>query len=153
LPVSAHECAASARIDADPVINAATDFAIATSRFAANATSTVVTLADAPSRDACDRGPRSFSESTTGLALQPGRRRAFSAPSVLPGQVLERRAMACTHAGHVVLLRRLVKTRLKSLATSRGVITIGASRPVVVSRFIVSSVAGVHTIAHRRRDG
>jgi len=46
-----------------------------------------------------------------------------------------------------------VKTRRKSLATSRGVITIGASRPVVVSRFIVSSVAGVHTIAHRRRDG
>jgi hypothetical protein len=48
LPVSAHECAASATSDADPVTVAATDFATATSTLAPKATSTVVRLSDAP---------------------------------------------------------------------------------------------------------
>jgi len=43
-PVSAQECAASASSDADPVNNAATDFAAAISRFAPNATHTVSVL-------------------------------------------------------------------------------------------------------------
>ena len=43
-PVSAQECADSATIDAEPVSNAATDFAAAISRFAANATHTVTVL-------------------------------------------------------------------------------------------------------------
>ena len=38
MPASAHECTASATIDADPVITAATDFATATSAFATSAT-------------------------------------------------------------------------------------------------------------------
>ena len=41
MPVSAHECAASATIDAAPVSAAAIVFAIAMSRFAPSATSTV----------------------------------------------------------------------------------------------------------------
>ena len=44
LPVSAHECAASASIDADPVITAAAVLAIAMSMLATNATMTVSTL-------------------------------------------------------------------------------------------------------------
>ena len=44
--MSAQECAASAVIDAEPVSAAATDLAIATSRLAAIAMSTVTTLAD-----------------------------------------------------------------------------------------------------------
>jgi hypothetical protein len=58
------ECAASARIEADPVTTAATDFAIATKRLAQKATTTVVTLADAPVRDACESGPRSSPDFT-----------------------------------------------------------------------------------------
>lgn len=42
-PVSAHECADSATIDADPVSTAATVFAAAISPFARRATSTVTT--------------------------------------------------------------------------------------------------------------
>jgi hypothetical protein len=42
LPVSAHECVASASSDADPVATAATDFATATRRLAAKATRIVV---------------------------------------------------------------------------------------------------------------
>jgi hypothetical protein len=45
LPVSAHECAASATSDAEPVITAATVFAMAISRFAPNAITTVSTAA------------------------------------------------------------------------------------------------------------
>ena len=41
MPVSAHECAASATMDADPVTAAATDLAIASSALAVSATSTV----------------------------------------------------------------------------------------------------------------
>src|SRR6478672_792989 len=41
LPASAHECAASATIDADPVMTATTDFARAMSALATNATITV----------------------------------------------------------------------------------------------------------------
>ena len=44
MPVSAQECAASATIDAEPVIIAATDFAAAIRKFAPNATSTVSVL-------------------------------------------------------------------------------------------------------------
>src|SRR4029077_11056761 len=58
LPVSAQECAASARIDADPVTTAATDFATATRRLAAKATRTVVRLAEPAPRAARDSGPR-----------------------------------------------------------------------------------------------
>ncbi len=47
LPVSAHECAASATNDADPVTTAATDFATAISTLAPKATRTVVRLSDA----------------------------------------------------------------------------------------------------------
>ena len=60
-PVSAQECAASARMDADPVTIAATVFATATSRFAAKATMTVLTLAD-ESADARASGPSSWSD-------------------------------------------------------------------------------------------
>lgn len=52
MPESAHECAASATSDADPVTTAAADFATATSTLAPKATSTVVRLSDPP-------GPRS----------------------------------------------------------------------------------------------
>jgi len=48
LPASAHERAASASIDADPVSAAATDLAAATSTFTRNATSTVTVLAELP---------------------------------------------------------------------------------------------------------
>ena len=48
MPVSAHECAASATSDADPVTTAATDLATAISMLAPKATSTVVRLSDAP---------------------------------------------------------------------------------------------------------
>ena len=57
LPVSAHECAASATSDADPVTVAATDFATATSALAPNATSTVVRLSDAPGSRSRDTDP------------------------------------------------------------------------------------------------
>ena len=50
LPVSAHECAASASIDAAPVTTAATDLASAMSRFAPSATITVVSDSP-PARD------------------------------------------------------------------------------------------------------
>jgi hypothetical protein len=50
LPVSAHECAASAAIDAEPVSAAAIDLATATRRFANSATTTVTTLSDARRR-------------------------------------------------------------------------------------------------------
>src|SRR6185369_14497209 len=46
LPASAHECAASATIDADPVTTAAADFAIAMRMLAAKATSTVIALSE-----------------------------------------------------------------------------------------------------------
>src|ERR1700748_3705687 len=48
LPESAHECAASATSDADPVTAAAADFATAISTLAPKATSTVLRLSDAP---------------------------------------------------------------------------------------------------------
>ncbi len=57
LPVSAHECAASATSDADPVTVAATDFATATSTLAPKATSTVVRLSDAPGSRSRDTDP------------------------------------------------------------------------------------------------
>jgi hypothetical protein len=41
LPVSDHECAASATIEAEPLISATIDFATAIRRFAPNAISTV----------------------------------------------------------------------------------------------------------------
>ena len=44
MPASAHECAASASIDAAPVITAATVLATAMSRLAPNATTTVSVL-------------------------------------------------------------------------------------------------------------
>ncbi len=47
MPESAHECAASATSDADPVNAAAADFATATRMLAVKATSTVVRLSDA----------------------------------------------------------------------------------------------------------
>ena len=46
LPVSAHECAASASIDADAVMTAAALLATAMSRLAPNATITVSVLSD-----------------------------------------------------------------------------------------------------------
>ena len=46
LPESAHECAASATSDADPVTTAAADFATAIRTLAVKATSTVVRLSD-----------------------------------------------------------------------------------------------------------
>jgi hypothetical protein len=49
-------------MDADPVIVAATVFATATSRFAAKATRTVLTLADEPAADARASGPSSWSD-------------------------------------------------------------------------------------------
>ncbi|BCN45951.1 hypothetical protein KAREA_42940 [Prescottella equi] len=48
MPVSAHEWVASATIDADPVITAATDFASAIRALAANATTTVRVLSPPP---------------------------------------------------------------------------------------------------------
>jgi hypothetical protein len=48
LPVSAQEWAASASIEAEPVSAAAADFAIATTKFAPNAMSTVRPLSDPP---------------------------------------------------------------------------------------------------------
>jgi len=48
LPVSAQECAASATMDAEPVSAAAQDLAIATSRLALNAISTVRVLSLPP---------------------------------------------------------------------------------------------------------
>ena len=48
LPVSAQECAASATMDADAVSEAATVLATAISRFATNATITVITLSPPP---------------------------------------------------------------------------------------------------------
>src|SRR5580765_1132658 len=62
LPVSAQECAASARSDADPVTTAATDFATATSKLAAKATRTVVRLADPAPRAALESCPRNGSD-------------------------------------------------------------------------------------------
>ena len=49
-------------MDADPVIVAATVFAIATRTFAAKATRIVLTLADDPAADARASGPRSRSD-------------------------------------------------------------------------------------------
>ena len=46
LPLSAHECAASATIEAEPVTAAATDLATATSTFIRKATNTVVVVAE-----------------------------------------------------------------------------------------------------------
>ena len=46
MPESAHECAASATSDADPVTTAAADFATAIRTLAPRATSTVVRLSD-----------------------------------------------------------------------------------------------------------
>ena len=46
LPLSAHECAASATIEAEPVTAAAPDLTTATSTFIRKATSTVVVLAE-----------------------------------------------------------------------------------------------------------
>ena len=46
LPESAHECAASATSDADPVATAAADLATAITTLAARATSTVVRLSE-----------------------------------------------------------------------------------------------------------
>jgi hypothetical protein len=71
LPESAQECAASARIEADPVTAAATVFAIATRRLAANATRMVVTLADGLARDPCRNGARSRSDGATGGSRSP----------------------------------------------------------------------------------
>ena len=48
MPVSAQECAASATMDADAVSEAATVLAMAISRFATNATITVITLSPPP---------------------------------------------------------------------------------------------------------
>lgn len=48
MPVSAHECAASATIDADPVMAAATDLATAISRLAVKAMITVIRLSEPP---------------------------------------------------------------------------------------------------------
>jgi hypothetical protein len=59
LPESAHECAASATSDADPVSAAAADFATAIRTLALRATSTVVKLSDAP-------GPRSNGSEMSG---------------------------------------------------------------------------------------
>ena len=64
MPVSAHECAASASIDADPVIAAATDLATAIRRFAPNATTTVSTLSS------CDASAASGTTATTGCSLE-----------------------------------------------------------------------------------
>ena len=58
MPVSAQECAASARIDADPVTTAAIVFAIATRTFEAKAMRTVVVLASEPARESSPNGPR-----------------------------------------------------------------------------------------------
>ncbi len=53
LPVSAHECAASATSDANPVSTAAADFATAISRLAVKATRTVVRLSDETDPRSC----------------------------------------------------------------------------------------------------
>ena len=58
MPVSAHEWADSATIEADPVTIAATDFAIATPKLAPNAMTTVRTLSP-PAASPARRGPRS----------------------------------------------------------------------------------------------
>jgi hypothetical protein len=71
LPASAQECAASARIEADPVTAAAPVFAIATRRLAANAIRTVVTLADAFARDPCRNGATSRSDGAAGGSASP----------------------------------------------------------------------------------
>ena len=67
LPASAQECAASARIDADLVTAAATDFATATSTLAPSATNTVVTLSDPP----VPREPGTDPNSSPGLPANP----------------------------------------------------------------------------------
>src|SRR4029453_745048 len=64
LPESAQECAASARIEADPVTTAAIDFATATRRLAAKAMRTVVRLPEPAPPAARQSGPRNGSEFT-----------------------------------------------------------------------------------------
>ena len=72
MPESAHECAASATSDADPVTTAAADFAAATRTLAPKATSTVVRLSDAlePRSNGTDmsgsRDPRAIPSAATG---------------------------------------------------------------------------------------
>ena len=72
MPESAHECAASATSDADPVTTAAADFATATRTLAPKATSTVVKLSDAlgPRSNGTDmnssRDPRATPSAATG---------------------------------------------------------------------------------------
>ena len=77
LPQSAHECAASAVSDADPVTAAAADFATAIRRLAPKATSTVMRLSDAA-------GPRSNGTGMSGSrdprATPPAATDAWSPP-------------------------------------------------------------------------
>lgn len=54
MPASAQECAASAVIEADPVIAAAIDLAIAITRFTANASTTVNVLSFVPPSESPD---------------------------------------------------------------------------------------------------
>jgi hypothetical protein len=85
LPESAHECAASATSDADPVSTAAADFATAIRTLAVKATSTVVTLSDVlePRSNGTDmngsRDPRAVPSVATGTgACSPPCSRAIN---------------------------------------------------------------------------
>ena len=86
LPESAHECAASATSDADPVTTAAADFATAIRTLAPRATSTVVRLSDvsaAPRSNGTDvnrsRDPRAAPSAAAGAgACSPPCSRAIT---------------------------------------------------------------------------
>jgi hypothetical protein len=72
LPVSAHECAASATSDADPVSTAAADFATAISRLAVKATRTVVRLSDETDPRSCGIRESASRDSLTGATRARG---------------------------------------------------------------------------------
>ncbi len=70
--MSAHECAASASSDADPVTTAAIDFATPTRKLAPKATHTVLALADTPERDTRESEPRRSVSPTRGSSSAAG---------------------------------------------------------------------------------
>jgi hypothetical protein len=72
LPVSAHECAASATSDADPVSTAAPDFATAITRLAVKATRTVTRLSDVTDPRSCGISASGSRGSVTGATRGRG---------------------------------------------------------------------------------
>jgi hypothetical protein len=99
LPVSAHEWAASASIDADAVRTAATDFASAMRRLAANATTTVVTLSAGSIRSSWPNEPKRPAAPTAGVPEPSAVPGAPSMPSSRPGGRLTILRPDRAHAG------------------------------------------------------